>query len=54
MVEVAAMTMRGMLMVAACLGRICNIYFFIFLFLEGRGDFVCLRGVLLGRSLHCT
>ncbi|PUU81172.1 hypothetical protein B9Z19DRAFT_1077784 [Tuber borchii] len=55
MVEVAAMTIKKILMVAACLGRICNIYFyFYFLFLEGRGDFVCLRGVLLGRSLHYT
>lgn len=36
MVEIAAMTMRELLMVAACLGRICNIYFFYFYFWRER------------------
>lgn len=43
MVEVAAMTMRELLMVAAGLGRICNIYFFLYYFFW-RGEvilFVC-------------
>jgi len=43
------MTMREMIMAAACLGRICNIYFFIF---RKGGGVVCLRGVLLGTPLH--
>jgi len=54
MVEVATMTMREMIMAAACLGPICNIYFLFFFRGGWKGGFVCLRGVLLGRPLHYT